>query len=277
MTCACQSIGAAPATLGRRPLECDLEDASRLTYVGHATVLIEVDGARLLTDPVLRPRVAHLRRVCPPIGPDARRAVDAVLISHAHLDHLDLPSLRSLDVPLVIVPRGLGGVVRRVGLPSVVEVEPGDEVPVGRLLVRATPAAHDGRRPPLGPRGPALGFVVEGSQRLYFAGDTDLFPAMADLAPLDAALIPVAGWAPRLGPGHLDARRAAESLRLLRPRLAVPIHWGTFCPAGLGWRPWRFLVEPPQAFARHADELAPEVDVRLLAPGQSLDLPARAG
>jgi L-ascorbate metabolism protein UlaG (beta-lactamase superfamily) len=164
-------------------------------------------------------------------------------------------------------------VLRRLGLPRVVEVEPGQAVPVGDALVRATAAAHDGFRPPFGPRGLALGYVVEGSQRVYFAGDTDLFPGMSALGPLDAALIPVAGWGPRLGPGHLDSRRAAEALRLLRPRLAVPIHWGTFCPAGLGWRAWRFLVEPPRAFARHADELAPEVDVRLLAPGQSLDLP----
>jgi len=198
-----------------------------------------------------------------------------VLVSHAHMDHLDLPSLRALDVGMAIVPRGVAPVLRRAGIATVIELDVGQTVSIGQVTVTATPARHDGRRPPFGPRAPALGFVVEGSQRVYFAGDTDLFPEMASIGPLDAALVPVAGWAPRLGRGHLTAQRAAEALPLLRPRLAVPIHWGTFCPAGLGWRPWRFLAEPPHTFARYAGALAPEVAVQVLAPGQSLELPLR--
>jgi L-ascorbate metabolism protein UlaG (beta-lactamase superfamily) len=94
---------------------------------------------------------------------------------------------------------------------------------------------------------------------------------MASLAEnLDTALLPVWGWGPTLGSGHLDPRRAAEALRLLRPRRAIPIHWGTFRPIGMGWSRMRFLTHPPQAFARHAAEMAPEVEVRVVAPGRGI-------
>jgi L-ascorbate metabolism protein UlaG (beta-lactamase superfamily) len=248
----------------------------RVTYLGHATTLVELDGVRLLTDPLLCRRVAHLGRLWPLPEPALWREPDAVLISHLHLDHLDLPSLRRIGPVPVMLPAGAGRLLR--GWPApVVELSPGDEASVGGVVVRATPAAHDGRRPPFGPRSPALGFVVRGSQSVYFAGDTDLFPGMSQLAPLDAALLPVAGFAPRLGPGHMDARRAAEALRLLRPRLAVPIHWGTLCPIGMGWRRWAYLVEPPHAFARHAAELAPDVLVRVLQPAEAVELPPAPG
>jgi L-ascorbate metabolism protein UlaG (beta-lactamase superfamily) len=123
-------------------------------------------------------------------------------------------------------------------------------------------------------RAPALGFVLAGSRRAYFAGDTDLFPEMAELAAdeLDLALLPIGGWGPRLGAGHLDPRRAAEALRLIRPQVAVPIHWGVLHPIGVGRLKLRYLTRPGEQFAAHAAELAPQVDVRLLEPGESLEL-----
>ena len=253
-----------------------MHDTLRVTYLGHATTLIEVDGVRLLTDPVLCQRVAHLGRLWPTPDPAAWRDLDAVLISHLHLDHLDLPSLRRLGRTPVVLPAGAAGMLR--GWPApIVELRPGEQAHFGGVVVRATPAAHDGRRLPFGPRATALGFLVGGSQSVYFAGDTDLFPAMSALAPVDAALLPVAGFAPRLGPGHMDARRAAEALGLLRPRLAVPIHWGTLCPIGFGWRRWAYLREPPLAFERHAAELAPDVRVEVLQPGESVELSGALG
>jgi L-ascorbate metabolism protein UlaG (beta-lactamase superfamily) len=230
-------------------------------------VLVEVDGVRLVTDPVLRARVTHLRRIVPPAI--EVRPVDAILVSHLHWDHLDLPSLRRFDASVpVVVPRGSARLFRR--FERVIEVEPGDRVPVGAVEVVATPAEHDGRRGPLGVEGPPLGFVVSGSRRVYFAGDTDLFAGMADVGDLDLALIPVAGWGAKLGPGHLDAARAAEAARLLSPKLAVPIHWGTLRP--LHERPDPSL-RPAEDFRRLTAEVAPEVDVRVLAPGETLDLP----
>jgi L-ascorbate metabolism protein UlaG (beta-lactamase superfamily) len=258
-------------TRGRPPGE----GQSRLTWLGHSTVLVEVDGARLLTDPVLRPRIAHLRRM----GTADWRAVeglDAVLISHVHYDHLDLPSLRRLGrSTLVVVPRGVGSLLRRRGFGNVVEVQPGDEEQIGGVKIRATHAEHESRRMPLGIKTPALGYLVDGSISTYFAGDTDLFAGMGAIADdLDVALLPVAGWGPRLPPGHLDPRSAAEALGLLRPRIAVPIHWGTYRRIGLSRDPAE-LREPATSFARFAADLVPEVDVRVLPVGGCFDLDTR--
>ena len=111
---------------------------------------------------------------------------------------------------------------------------------------------------------------MTGSRRIYFAGDTDLFAGMGELAPgLDLALLPVAGWGPSLGPGHLDPERAAEAARLLQPRLAVPIHWGTLRPLNERADP---AARPAEEFRRRAAELAPDVAVRILEPGETLEL-----
>ena len=111
---------------------------------------------------------------------------------------------------------------------------------------------------------------------IYFAGDTELFDGMSEIDDaLDVALLPIAGWGPTLGPGHLGPREAAVALTRLRPRVAVPIHWGTLYPLGLRFRRDRVLADPPREFARHAAELAPEVDVRVLAPGEALNLDGR--
>src|SRR5690606_28842944 len=121
------------------------------------------------------------------------------------------------------------------GFRDVREVAAGEQTEVAGVPIAATPAVHDGRRHPLAAPGEAVGYVVgPPGRRVYFAGDTDIFDGMADLADgLDLALVPVWGWGPSLGPGHLDPDAAAAALRLLRPRLAVPIHWGTLFPFAL--------------------------------------------
>ena len=233
-----------------------------LEFIGHSTVLVELDGIRILTDPVTRSRVGPLRRVVPVPARDRLRDIDLVLLSHLHWDHLDVPSLRDVgrDVPLV-VSAGAGAWLAAAGFSDVREVVVGDIVEVGGVRIRAVPAVHSGYRPPLGPTAPALGFVLDGSRSVYFAGDTDLFAGMGDLrGTVDVALLPVWGWGPTLGRGlHMDPRRAAESLRLIRPRAAVPIHWGTYWPHAMGRVFPERLVEPPAAFVEYAAELAPDV------------------
>jgi L-ascorbate metabolism protein UlaG (beta-lactamase superfamily) len=244
---------------------------ARLTYVGHSTVLLELDGTRLLTDPILRDRVGPLRRRGASVDPDVYRGIQAALVSHLHWDHFDLPSLRLLgETTPLIVPRGAAlGLFRR-GFRRVHELSPGETAHAGSVRIGATPANHSGAGNPIAPRADALGFLVHGSHRIYFAGDTDLFEGMANLGDgLDAALLPVWGWGPVLGPGHLDPSRAAAALRLLRPRVALPIHWGTLSPIGLARMGGRWLSEPPREFAREAAILAPDVEVRVLAPGDS--------
>jgi L-ascorbate metabolism protein UlaG (beta-lactamase superfamily) len=197
--------------------------------------------------------------------------VDAVLLSHLHYDHLDLPSLRMLPNDVrVLAPAGAGPLLRSAGVQQVEELLPGETAEVSGVRIEATPAEHDDRRRPLGARATPLGFVVRGRPSVYFAGDTDLFPGMADLAPIDAALLPVAGWGPTLGPGHMDAEQAAQAAALLRPAVAVPIHWGTLHPRGRRRGAW--FHTPPHRFAARVAQLAPEVDVRVLEPGAALEL-----
>jgi len=240
---------------------------ARVTWIGHSTVLIELGGLRLLTDPLLRSRVFHLRRQGP--SPPRPESIDAVLISHLHYDHLDLPSLRVLEPrPRLVCPKGAGALLAKAGFADLYELAPGESVALGDVRVEATPAEHGGTRRPGGPVVQPLGFVVRADARVYFAGDTDLFDEMAELGPVDLALLPVAGYSPKLGPGHLDAARAAQAAALLRARLAVPIHWGTFrafTQAGGSW-----FTDPPAEFAAQA--AACGVEVRVLSPGGSLEL-----
>jgi L-ascorbate metabolism protein UlaG (beta-lactamase superfamily) len=236
---------------------------ARITWIGHSTVLIELDGVRLLTDPLLRRRVLHLRRV----GADAAAIgrLDAVLISHAHADHLDAGSLERLDVDKVLAPAGV--VAKRIHgwVDEVVEVHVGDEVDIAAVRVAATAAEHGGH---------ALGYLVTGSARIYFAGDTDLFEGMRELAApgLDVALLPVGGWGPRVPAGHLDPLRAAQALEFLHPRIAIPIHWGTYTRIGLS----RDEEAPARRFAELAREHAPDVDVQVLPVGGTIDVPVEA-
>ncbi len=251
------------------------ESPDSVTYVGHSTVLLEIGGARILTDPMLRSRVGFLRRHPAGVQPDSYAPLDLVLISHLHRDHLDLPSLRALppQTPL-LVPRGGGALASGSGHREIVEIGAGENHSLGAVEITAVPAVHDQRRGPWGPTAEPLGFVVaaRSAGRVYFAGDTDLFEGMSEIAPLELALLPVWGWGHKIGAGHLDPARAAQALAMLRPRLAVPIHWGTYHPAGLKRTLGRTLTDPPHEFARIAAERCPEVRVEVLEPGARLAL-----
>jgi L-ascorbate metabolism protein UlaG (beta-lactamase superfamily) len=246
-----------------------------ISFLGHSTVLVQMGGARILTDPVLQDRISILRRAVSPLPVEMHRNIDLVVISHLHLDHLDIPSLRMLgtDTPLV-VPIGAGRLLRQLGFRNVEELRPGGSLVHAGVTVRATRADHSGFRPPFGPTAEALGYVLEeGSESVYFAGDTDIFPQMADLAGVDLALLPVWGWGPRLGPGHMDPDRAAQALRVLRPRAAVPIHWGTLWPMGMGRVMPHRLQRPPLDFAAAAERAAPDVRILLTPPGETVEIP----
>lgn len=246
----------------------------RITWLGHATVLIETDsGARLLTDPLLRGRVAHLRRHAPVPAADALGGIDAVLVSHVHHDHLDRPSLRTLAAPAteIVLPAGGRRLVGGLGFGAVREAASGLLLPVGAAEVEVVPAWHPTRRWPRSPQLDALGYLVEG---IWFAGDTDLHERMAELrGRVEVALVPIWGWGPSLGPGHLDPAGAARAVALVQPRIAIPIHWGTYLPYGLARRHGGLLTSPAGDFERAVAAAAPGTRVETLAPGTVLELP----
>jgi L-ascorbate metabolism protein UlaG (beta-lactamase superfamily) len=245
-----------------------------VTYLGHGTVSIEIDGVRLLTDPVLRRWVGPLVRHGATPAAAVARDLDAVLISHLHRDHADLGSLRRLDrgTPM-LAPPGSRAFFERRGFRSVAELAPGESRRLGAVEVTAVEAHHDGGRRRFAEDPQAIGFLVRGSSSVYFAGDTDIFEGMAGLDPrLDLALLPIWGWGPNVGAGHLDPERAARAAALIAPRMVVPIHWGTLYPLGLRRLRGRPLRAPAAAFAAQMRELAPHVETRVLSPGDSTSL-----
>lgn len=249
-------------------------------FVGHSTVAVRTPHFGILTDPLLRSTVTFLRRTTPPPTPAQLARPDVVLLSHLHHDHTDLPSLRMLGASrLIVVPPGSGDFFADRGFDNVRVAVVGEVLRLAAgVTVLPVPAVHDGARTPRGPRATAVGYLIElAGRRIYFAGDTDLYPEMAGFAPVDVALLPVWGWGPNLGPGHMDPNRAADAAALLSPRIAVPIHWGTYFPAGMKSvlpGAGNLLKDPPWQFQRLCQERAPDTRVVVLAPGESLALPS---
>jgi L-ascorbate metabolism protein UlaG (beta-lactamase superfamily) len=258
-----------------------------LHFLGHSTVRVELAGRTVLTDPLLAVTVGLLRRVVPLPHPSTWAGVDLALISHLHGDHLHIPSLRTLGPRTrILVPRGAGAWLRGRGFPRVDELSAGEGIRVGDLRVTAVRAEHSGHR--WGPRsthGPdteSIGFLLEGGgSTVYVSGDTGLYDGMKVLGEraVDVALLPVWGWGPTLGPGHLDPVGAADAAALIRPRIAVPVHWGTLALAGitsvpspLRGRMRRLLVDPPHAFATEVAARGLPTRVVVTAPGSAVDL-----
>ena len=252
-----------------------------VTWFGHSTMWLADSGAALLTDPLLTDRLAHLRRMAGPT-PALPGPPDAILLSHLHADHFHLPSLRAVPgEPALVVPRGAASFVAqamgRAWASRCAELAPGEETRIGAVSVRAVKAAHPGGRGPWSrTQALAVGFVVEGTSRTWYAGDTGLFDEMSALGPLDLALIPVGGWGPTLGAhGHLDAGRAAEALRRVKSAWAVPVHYGTFWPIGCGRVRTHMFRDPGERFAALARGTAPETRVRVLGHGETLTVGGR--
>ncbi len=249
---------------------------AQVNYIGHATVLVDIGHIRVLTDPLLRDRVLFLQRHGLNPAPDLleQRPPDIVLLSHLHYDHADLPSLRRLPpTTTVIAPRGSGKYLKRWAGLQVHEVIEGDNVQVADVEIRALPAEHGQPLSLPRPMDACLSYVMRNRLSVYFAGDTDLFEGMYDVGrdlDLDVALLPVWGYSHRVGTGHLTPLTAAQALNRLKPRIAVPIHWGSFRFAGPRsvWQDVDYLSTPPHAFANHAARLAPQTEIRVLQPGE---------
>jgi L-ascorbate metabolism protein UlaG (beta-lactamase superfamily) len=249
----------------------------RLTWLGHATCVLEIDGVRLLTDPLLRRTAGPLLRRGPVPEPSAWKDPSAVLISHLHHDHVELASLRMLgDVPLVTGPENARFLERR----RLHAVALGDEwwpVPGGDAQVRLVRADHHSRPMPHRPNA-AHGHLVRGDGHIvWFAGDTSLYHELADLpdlagGPIDLAVVPIGGWGPRLSGGHMGPREAARACERVGARNAVAYHWGTFRVPGMDYLPRGWMDVPGLRFPLEVDREAPGCRALALRPGESTEL-----
>lgn len=256
----------------------------KVTYVGHATLLIEIGSVKILTDPNFDPKLGKiLPRVSPPgIAPHKLPKLDALLLTHAHADHLSFASLDTLgdSVPLY-APPAVARWLRRSGYEHTRDLPPGETVRVGDVTVHAEAAKHQGSRYGFDRwRSAASMYLMETREEsCFFAGDTALTPEThalverviwGDDRQLDLALLPIgyAPWwkQPGFRRGHLTPTDALALFERLRARALVPYHWGTFrhVTSGAHDAIKRFRV---QAREHHlADQ------VRIIEPGESLEL-----
>ncbi len=248
-----------------------------LTWLGHSTVVIDLAGQRLLTDPLLLPHNGLLRRRGPTPYPAQWAGVDAVLVSHLHHDHAELPSLRLVPGTPVLTGERNGRWLRRKGIDG---RGADDWTGVGPVEVRLVRAIHHGRPMPHRPNDAHGHLIRSGATTLWAAGDTSLYddmgrlPALAGVERLDVVLVPIGGWGPRLSAHHMGPAQAAEACALTGARWALPVHWGTLHPPLMAWD---WFDRPLDAFAAEVAAVAPGCEVIRLPLGESWSLPAGGG
>lgn len=255
------------------------ESGLRVTWLGHSTTLIEIDGHRLLTDPIWGefvgpfPVVGPTRWYPAPIALSDMPKVDAVLISHDHYDHLDTPTIeqiRDWDTKF-IAPLGVGAHLAYWGVPEerIVEVDWWDTLKVGELEVVCTPARHASGRHLFDQNHTlwASYALIGDEHRVYFSGDTGMFPELTDIGdkygPFDIAMIEVGAYHWSWPDWHMGPEQAVTAHQMVRGKRLLPIHWGLFNLALHGW------TEPIERTVRAAE--AQEVDVATPRPGESIE------
>jgi L-ascorbate metabolism protein UlaG (beta-lactamase superfamily) len=209
---------------------------ARLTWVGHASWLVQLDGVSLLIDPVFSRSIGPgVRRQTPPgVALEGLPPIAAQLVTHNHYDHLDLPSLKSVRQPIVAA-LGLERFFARRGL-ACTELDWWGETRVGNVSVHFVPSQHWSRRG-LSDTNETLwgGFVIEGSSaRIYHSGDTAYFAGFSEIGkrcgPIDAAILPIGAYEPEwfMGKQHMNPEEAVRAYADLGAREFVAMHWGTF-------------------------------------------------
>ncbi|MGC4090939.1 MAG: MBL fold metallo-hydrolase [Polyangiaceae bacterium] len=260
------------------------ESGLRVTWLGHSTMLLEIDGQRVLTDPVWGERASPVALVGPkrfqpvPVTLTDLPPVDAVLVSHDHYDHLDFPTIRALarsEVPFV-TSLGVGAHLESWGVDAkrITELDWWESARIGGVEFFAAPSQHFSGRG-MGDRNSTLwsSWVVRGSKHsCFFSGDTGLTTEYRDIAarlgPFDVVMLEVGAFHPAWGDIHLGPDNALEACTLLGAKRFLPVHWGTFNLALHAWD------EPAEALVK----LAPARNVELVMPrlGEAIEL-ARYG
>jgi L-ascorbate metabolism protein UlaG (beta-lactamase superfamily) len=253
-----------------------------LTWYGHASTLVEIDGARVLLDPVWSERCSPLRHIGPrrlhppPVPLSALPAVDAIVISHDHYDHLDMATIRALardQAAPFVVPLGVGAHLSRWGVPDsrIRELDWGEQVGIGRLRLVATAARHFSGRTLARDYTLWGSWVIAGpTRRVFYSGDSGYFDGYAEIGerhgPFDASLIQVGAYDVRWPEIHMTPEEAVVAHLALRGGLLVPVHWATFVLAFHAWG------EPVDRLWREAESR--DVTLAVPRPGERIDLAA---
>ena len=212
-------------------------EPTKVTYLGHASLLFESGGETIVTDPVFSDRIGgYFTKRTPPTEyrPEQLQGVVGVLISHAHHDHLDYRSLKRVGRSHpIVVPWGLAASMRMRGFTDVRVTRLWKELALGRWRVTAVPSRHFGGRLPLVYTSGHQGYVLSGPSCIYFAGDTGLdesmFREIGRRFPLDLAVLPIAGAVfPWFRRNHMNAQDALVAFRSLGARRMLPMHYETF-------------------------------------------------
>jgi len=241
-----------PARLDPRRFATPPDSGLRVTWMGHSTILLEIDGHRFLTDPIWSERVGPVtfsgpKRWYPPlIALKDLPPLDAVVLSHDHYDHLDYATVVALRErnPTFVAPLGVGAHLERWGVPAnrIVELDWWDSRVFGDLTLRAVPARHASGRVLLVDDGAKLwsGYAFLGAHhRVYYSGDTGLFPGLRTigerLGPFDLTMIEIGQYDRAWPDWHLGPEQAVEAHRRVRGAVMLPVHWGLFALASHGW------------------------------------------
>lgn len=270
-----------PMTGSPRSVELAKPEELGVTFIGHSSFLLQVHGRKLLVDPVFSKRLILLRRQRRPgVVVDALPAIDVVLLTHAHMDHLDMASLRSViratrrltgKTPEVVVPRGVEDLIEKLGFSQIHGLSWWEQIEVQGLKVTMTPCKHWGARMFRDTHRGYGGYVVEGGgQSVYHSGDTAYFDGFREIGTKlkpEVALLPIGAYFPdSYRSVHTSPEEAVRAFVEVGAQKMVPMHYGTF---RLGREP---MEEPIQRLAAEADRLGIKRQIKILAEGETMHL-----
>ncbi len=261
----------------------DNDENMSVTWIGHSTLLLQIDGLNILTDPVWSERASPVswagprRMVEPGLKWENLPDIDVVIISHDHYDHLDEETIKKIgDDAFFLVPLGVGKFFEKLGITNMQEFDWWNSITFNGVEFVCTPTQHFSGRT-LFDRNSTLwcSWVIVGEQeRIYFAGDSGYFPGFKEIGerygPFDLAAIPIGAYKPRwfMEPMHVDPRQAVDIYTDVKARYFVPIHWGTFILSDEG------VNDPPRELLHEVEIRKLDADLfKILRHGESFFLP----